>query len=404
MNLELLYGTSTLVKKAEKRIENLKKDFLKYENQNSRFVFSSPGRCEILGNHTDHNGGLVLVASISCDTLAVVNKTENNVVKVISKGYDPVIIDLNDLSLKKEEYSTSTALVKGIATAIKEKGLSIGGFTAYTESNIFKGAGVSSSASFELLICEIFNELYLNGALAPVEKAVISQYAENVFFNKPCGLLDQSSIAIGSLISLDFKNAKQPIATKLSAPIGYSIVITNTGGDHASLTSHYASIRKEMNLVANYFGKEVLRDVPFKEFLSQMPFLKRHFTGRAIMRCVHFYKENKRVELCKTALLNNDYKAFLNLVNESGTSSLALLQNYYVPNDEKQPILLAVEYSKLIIKDGACRIHGGGFAGSVLAIVNDKEVDKYILKMKKLFGADNVFKANVRNVGATRIE
>lgn len=404
MDLQHLYGNETTVKKAEKRIESLKKEFLKNEGRASNYVFSSPGRCEVLGNHTDHNHGLVLVASISCDTLAVVDKNNENLVKIYSKGYDPVIVDLNQLSVKNDEYHTSNALVRGIANAITQKGYSLHGFTAYTDSNIFKGAGVSSSASFELLVSEIFNVLYLNGVLTPVEKAIISQYAENVYFNKPCGLLDQSSIAIGSLIKLDFKDVKNPIATKLNAPLGYSLVITNTGGDHASLTSHYAKIRQEMTQVANFFGKEVLREVPYKEFLSQIPALKRHFTGRAIMRCVHFYKENERVEACENALLANDYKTFLNLVNESGASSLALLQNYYVPTDEAQPVLLAVEYSKLIIKDGACRVHGGGFAGSVLAIVSDKEVDKYLLKMKKLFGNDNVFKANIRNVGATQVE
>ncbi len=404
MNLELLYGNKTLAKKAEKRIETLKKEFIKGEGFEPNHVFSSPGRCEVLGNHTDHNNGMVLVASISCDILAVVNKTQDSLVKIYSQGYTPVIVDLNDLSLKKEEFSTSTALVKGIAYAIKERGFKIGGFTAYTDSNIFKGAGVSSSASFEVLVAEIFNYLYLNGVLTEIDKAVISKYAENVYFNKPCGLLDQCGISIGSLVKLDFKNEENPTISKINAPVGYSIVITNTGGDHANLTSHYASIRSEMSAVANFFGKSVLREIPFKEFLSQMPALKRHFTGRAIMRCVHFYKENERVLLCQNALLQNDYKTFLKLVNESGVSSLSLLQNYYVPNDETQPILLAVEYSKLIIKDGACRIHGGGFAGSILAIVNDNEVDKYLLKMKKLFGSDNVFKANIRNIGTTVIE
>ncbi len=404
MDLLSLYGNETTIKKAEKRIENLKKEFLLNEKRNSNYVFSSPGRCEILGNHTDHNNGLVLVASINCDTLAVVDKNDENAVKIYSKGFEPVFVDLSDTSLKVKEYSTSTALVRGIANKIIEKGYKIQGFTAYTDSNIFKGAGVSSSASFELLVTEIFNVLYLNNALSKTEKALISKYAENVYFNKPCGLLDQSSIALGSLVKLDFKDVLNPTITKLNAPIGYSLVITNTGGNHASLTSHYAKIREEMSLLANYFGKQVLREVPYKEFLAQMPALKRHFTGRAIMRCVHFYKENERVLACENALLSNDYKTFLKLVNESGNSSLSLLQNYYVPNDEEQSILLAVEYSKLIIKDGACRIHGGGFAGSILAIVNDKEVDKYVSKMKKLFGNDNVFKANIRNVGATEIK
>ena len=305
--------------------------------------------------------------------------------------------------VKQEEYGLSDALVRGVAKAIIDRGYNIKGFTAYTTSSIFKGAGVSSSAAFEVLVSEIFNSLYLNGALNAVDRAVISQFAENVYFGKPCGLLDQSGISIGSLVKLDFNTPTKPVISQLNAPEGYTLVITNTGGDHASLTEHYAAIRKEMESIAEYFCKKVLRDVPYEEFLTKIPTLKRHFSGRAILRAIHFYNENERVLQAEKALSEGNVKEFLNAVNGSGLSSLVLLQNCMVPADVMQPVVLGIEYSRQIIKDGAVRVHGGGFAGSILAFVNDNEVDGYVSSMKKLFGNDNVFKASIRKVGTTKI-
>ncbi len=401
MNYRLLYGDNVDENLINERIEGLKKWFYDGEKENAEFVFSSPGRAEILGNHTDHNNGLVIVASISCDILACVKKTNDNVVKIYSKAFEPVIVDITNLNVNKTEYSTSNALVRGIVKGVVDKGYTVKGFTAYTDSTIFKGAGVSSSASFEVLVCEIFNTLYLNGKLTEIDRAVISKYSENVYFNKPCGLLDQSGISIGSMVKLDFINAENPKITKLNEIKGYSLVITNTGGDHISLTNHYASIKNEMSLIANYFGKNFLREVSYNQFLNEIPNLKRHFTGKAILRAMHFFKENIRVEKAENYLKNNDIQGFLKMVNESGLSSLVLLQNCAIPLDEAQPIVLAIEYSRQIITDGAVRVHGGGFAGSILAIVNDSEVDNYILKMSNLFSKENVFKASIRQVGTT---
>ena len=403
MFLSKLYGEKSNLDQAKKRILDLQNLFIEKEKSMPEYIFSSSGRAEILGNHTDHNNGMVMVASISCDCLAVVSKRDDNIVKIYSEGYNPIVVDISDTSVKSEEYATSNALTRGVAKGIIDKGFQIKGFTAYLTSNIFKGAGVSSSAAFEVLVCEIFNTLYLNKTLTDIDRAIISQFAENVYFNKPCGLLDQSGISIGSLVKLDFENPLTPQVKQVSPPKGYTLVITNTGGDHASLTEHYASIREEMESVASYFGKKVLRQISYEEFLSQIPKLKRHFSGRAILRAMHYYKENKRVLLAEKALENNDTETFLKCVNESGISSLSLLQNCYVPNDKNQPIVVGIEYSRAIIKDGACRVHGGGFAGSILAIVSDKEVDNYIRKMKTLFGKDNVFKAYIRTVGTTEI-
>ena len=403
MDLKLLYGPNADINYYEDRIEALKRTFIENEGVTPDSLFSSSGRAEILGNHTDHNHGLVMVASISCDVIAWVKATNDTIVKVCSEGYPPVIVDITDLEVKKEEYGLSDALVRGVAKAIIDRGYNIKGFTAYTTSSIFKGAGVSSSAAFEVLVSEIFNSIYLNGALNAVDRAVISQYAENVYFGKPCGLLDQSGISIGSLVKLDFDTPTKPVISQLNAPEGYTLVITNTGGDHANLTEHYAAIRKEMESIAEYFCKKVLRDVPYEEFLTKIPTLKRHFSGRAILRAIHFYNENERVLQAEKALKEGNVKEFLNAVNGSGLSSLVLLQNCMVPADVMQPVVLGIEYSRQIIKDGAVRVHGGGFAGSILAFVNDNEVDGYVSSMKKLFGNDNVFKASIRKVGTTKI-
>ncbi len=404
MDLKILYGENANLNYYEQRIENIKKTFYENENDMPKNLFSSSGRAEILGNHTDHNHGLVMVASISCDVLAAVSPREDSIVKICSVGYPPVVVDISDLDVKKEEYGTSNALTRGVAKGIIDRGYSIKGFTAYTTSDIFKGAGVSSSAAFEVLVCEIFNYYYLGGALSNIDRAVISQFAENVYFNKPCGLLDQSGISIGSLVKLDFDTPTMPIIEKLPTLAGYTLVITNTGGDHANLTSHYASIRLEMNEVASFFGKKVLREVPYETFLSSIKDLTKKVSSRAILRAIHFYNENERVLTATNCLKNGDTKGFLKAVNDSGISSLALLQNCYVPNETNQPVVLGIELSRALIKDGAVRVHGGGFAGSILAFVSDNELDNYTQKMQEVFGIENVFKASIRTIGTTVIK
>ena len=404
MNLKELYGENCNESFQRNRIEKLKAIFKQNESCKPEKIFSSSGRAEILGNHTDHNHGLVMVAAISCDILAAVKKTDDRKIKICSENYAPILIDLNDTAKKENESGTSAALTRGIAEAIKSRGFIIGGFTAYLTSDIFKGAGVSSSAAYEVLIAEILNNLYLDEKLSSVDKAVISQYAENVYFGKPCGLLDQSGIAIGSLSMLDFNVPDNPIIKKLNPPKNYTLVITNTGGDHAALTPHYAAIRSEMEEVAAFFGKKVLRDVPYTEFFDNIAALKEKFSGRAILRAMHFYNENKRVLAAETALEQNNTAAFLNAVNGSGISSLTLLQNCYVPGDTAQPVVLGIELSRNIIKDGAVRVHGGGFAGSILACVCNGEIENYAEQMKKWFGAENVFTANIRKLGTAFVE
>ena len=404
MDLKLIYGENANIQEKKQRIEDLKKAFFDGEGFMPEKTFSSPGRAEIIGNHTDHNNGLVMVASISCDILAVVSKRDDLICKICSKEYGEIKIDLSNTKVDENEYGSSAGLVRGVANALKEKGLDFKGFTAYTTSNIFKGAGVSSSAAFEVLIVEIFNNLYLNSKIDNIERAVIAKYAENVYFNKPCGLLDQSGISIGSLIKIDFKDTQKPQITKLDALKGYTIVLTNTGGDHLSLTKYYSSIREEMHSIANYFGKTVLNDISYSEFLSQVHNLKLKFSSRSILRAMHFYRENQRVLLAQKSLEENDAETFLKQINDSGISSLCVLQNCYVDGQTHQPVVLGIEYSRSIIKNGGVRVHGGGFAGSILAFVKDDELDFYVSSMKKVFGDENVFVSSIRSVGTTLIE
>ena len=398
MDFSLYYGEN-YDKRLEQRYAALYKKFESGENKKPEYVFSSPGRAEILGNHTDHNHGKVMVAAINCDILCFASPISGDKIRIFSDGYPVIEVDLGDLSANESEHGTSLALVKGVCRGLKDRGFKFGGFVAYMESEIFKGAGVSSSAAYEVLICEILNVLYLGGALSPVEKAIVSQYSENVYFGKPCGLLDQSGIAIGSLSKLDFKVPEQPEIKKLKAPAGYTLVITNTGGDHAKLTPHYAAIREEMQQVASYFGKKVLREVDYLQFLDAVKDLKNKFSSRAIMRAMHFYSENARVEAAEEALNSGDTQAFLREVASSGESSLCVLQNCYVPGSVDQPVALAIEYSKRITQNSVFRVHGGGFAGSILGFVENGELDNYVSKMSEAFGAQNVFKAVVRPIG-----
>lgn len=404
MDLRNYYGDKADEKKLLARIEKVKKAFYLHEKVRPERFFSSSGRAEILGNHTDHNHGKVLVAAISCDILAAVNKTDDNVIKICSEGYLPFTVDLNDLAVKASEKGTSIALTRGVAAAIKNRGENIGGFTAYLTSSVFGGAGVSSSAAYEVLIAEILNVLYLNGKLSAVDKAVIAQYSENAYFGKPCGLLDQSGIAIGSLSALDFAVPNAPTIKKLDMIKGYTLVITNTGGSHAALTEHYAAIRAEMEQVAAYFGEKVLRDVPKEKFYSDVSGVAKKISGRAALRAMHFYDENERVDAAVAALERCDEEAFLNAVNGSGLSSLIRLQNCAVPGEVEQRVVLGIELSREIIKRGAVRVHGGGFAGSILAIVADEEVENYRAEMGRVFGKENVFAASVRPLGTAEIK
>ena len=372
------------------------------ERRGEALWFSSPGRAEIVGNHTDHNCGKVLVSALSCDILAAVLPQEH-VVEILSEGHSPIRVDISDLAVREEERGKSVSLVRGVLAFLRKRG-NICGFTAYTASSIFRGAGVSSSAAFSVLIAAIENALAFGGSLTPLEEAMAGQFAENVYFGKPCGLLDQCGVAFGGLNKIDFKDPAAPSVTPLRPLRGYSVILTNTGGSHASLTSHYAAIRKEMGDVAAFFGKKCLREVGKEELFSRLPALKKRVSERAILRSIHFFEENERVELAAVALKTGNTPLFLEQVQKSGESSCKLLQNCFVPGSVIQPLPLALKLSEELIKDGAFRIMGGGFAGVVLAFVRTGREREYVEGMARVFGEDSVLMASLRASGAGQID
>lgn len=404
MQIKDLYGAKAEISGLKKRVKAITEQFRKNMGGEPEEWYSSSGRAEIIGNHTDHNHGKVIVAAISCDILAAVKKRTDGIIRIHSAGFPPFELNVHDLEVNPKEYGKSVALVRGVVKAIHDRGMEVGGFSACTESTVFRGAGVSSSAAFELLVCEIFNRMYLGGRLNKVDKAIISQHAENVYFGKPCGLLDQSGISLGGINKIDFGNPQVPVIEELKPAEGYTLVITNTGGSHAALTEHYAAIKSEMLEVAAYFGKECLRDLPYEQFFDGIGQLRGKVSERAILRAFHFYEENDRVDTAAEALKAGRISDFLKAVGESGISSLNCLQNCYVPGSTQQPVALAIHMSERLIKDGAVRIHGGGFAGTILAYLADAEVEKYVAQMSKVFGKENVFTASVRIPGATRLE
>ncbi len=363
--------------------------------------FSSPGRAEIVGNHTDHNRGKVLVSAVSCDVLAAV-LPENGFVEVASEGFRPIRVDLNSLSPREEEKGKSASLVRGVLAFLAKKG-KLAGFRAYTHSNIFRGAGVSSSAAFCVLIAEIENALAFGGQLTPLEKAQAGQYAENVYFGKPCGLLDQCGVAFGGLNKIDFLHPDAPEISPLPPLKGYAVVMTNTGGSHSSLTVHYAAIAREMGDVAAFFGKKTLREVEFDALIGDLPRLKKRVSERAILRSVHFFEENERVDRAAEALQSGDAPKFLEQIRASGESSYKLLQNCFVPGSVSQPLALALKVSEMTLKDGASRMMGGGFTGAVLAFVKEGEEGTYMEGMARVFGNDSVELVRLRAAGAAQI-
>jgi galactokinase len=330
-------------------------------------------------------------------------KTDGGTITVKSAGYAPFSVSVDDLAVDGAKFGTSEALLRGVVKGFLDKGYKVGGFTAHADSDIFKGAGVSSSAAFELLLCEILNVMYNGGKVGFVEKAIISRFAENVYFGKPSGLMDQLTISRGGV---SFMNFRDDIPFSESAPWNFddlSLIIVNCGGDHCNLTGEYSAIRYEMNSVAAYFGKTVLAEVSEKDFENALPDLKTKFAGRAILRAIHFFEENKRVEKSVAALENNDRKSFLGLITESGLSSYTLLQNCYPSGDTQQPVPLALAIARRNRDTLACRVHGGGFAGTVLAFTETRNKDSYVEYMSRFFGRENVFGVKIRKFGAIKI-
>ncbi len=387
-----LYGTGVDASQADKRFLALIEMHEKRFGAQEATLFSTSGRTELGGNHTDHNLGLVLAASINLDTIAAVSKRDDKRIVLDSMGFPLVEINLDDLAKKDGEKGTTASLVRGIASRFQELGYSLTGWQASVASNVLQGSGLSSSAAIEVLVATIINHLDAEDTLDPVSLAQISQYAENSYFGKPSGLLDQVSCAHGGIVAIDFENPKRPMVEPVLVDFkehGYDLVITDTRADHSGLTDCYASIPKEMKQVAACFGKSVLREVDPGLFMESLPQIRSKVDNdRALLRAIHFFQENGRVLQMIHALKEKDMESYLSLVNQSGESSFCFLQNAYPPSDAAhQAIPLAIALSKEFLGgEGAVRLHGGGFAGTIQAYVPQQMTEAYIDAMENVFG------------------
>ena len=403
-----VYADETRIYYQRERYINAIKKFEQCYKPGDVEIFSAPGRTEICGNHTDHQNGEVLAASVNLDTIGVVRKTDDNVIRLVSDNYDEIIIRLDDVSVEEKEKETTKALIKGVVSGFLERNYSVGGFQAYITSDVLIGAGLSSSAAFETLIGTILSGLYNCGKISATEIAIIGQYAENVYFGKPCGLMDQMASSIGNLVHIDFANPECPYVEKIDFDMekyGYRLCITDTKGSHADLTDEYAAIPKEMKLVAKYFGKEVLRDISINDVLDNITDLRKKLGDRCVLRTLHFIYENKRVQKEVSALKAGNIGAFLDDVKASGNSSFKYLQNVYSNQDIKnQNVSLALFVSEMFLgQNGVCRVHGGGFAGTIQAFVKNEYVENYKYEMDKIFGKDSCKDLRIRKYGGIKV-
>lgn len=408
-NLKRVYVLDSAVKEQRDRYVELLNtfgDLFGWERDVN--VVSAPGRTEVCGNHTDHNNGKVLAASINLDAIAVVSKNDDNIIRVKSQGHRMNLVDLDDLTPSEEKFGDSTALVQGVAAGVKELGFEVKGFDACTTSDVMGGSGLSSSAAFEVLLGSILSYVYNDGKISNVDIAKISQMSENKFFGKPCGLLDQMASSVGTFVTIDFKSVLEPEIKKVDfnfSKSGHTLCIVDTHGNHSDLTDDYAAVRQEMESVANAMGKSVLREISYFDFFEAIPELTEKVNDRALLRAIHFFNENKRVDKAIECLENNDFEGFKQVIIESGRSSYMLNQNVYSPkNPTEQKLSLALAMSEEILKGrGAWRVHGGGFAGTIQAFVPNDMLDEYKSTIESVFGKDSCYVLIIRPVGGTLV-
>lgn len=407
--LHRLYGNSPETCTSQKarylRLAGLFKN--QYPSHAGFRIFSAPGRTEIAGNHTDHQGGHVLCASVDLDVIAFAMPVPGNVIRVKSEGHANFdIIDLADLTPRSDELNTSAALIRGVLAGFAERGYRIGGFDAFTTSNVPKGSGLSSSAAFEILISTILNYMYNEGSVPSSDMAIVSQYAENRFFGKPCGLMDQCGCTFGGIMTIDFKIPGNPVVDSLPVDFGgygYSLVITDTGGSHAGLTGEYAAIPEDMMKVAGFFGKILLGEISRNEFFAHLAEAGQSAGIGPLLRAMHYFNDDARVTAQSEALKHHDIDEFLRLVNESGISSWTLLRNVYSPAhpDLQQVSLGLAVTADFLGRRGASRVHGGGFAGTIQAFIPTGMLSGYQSLMDQFFGEGASYEIRIRNLPAT---
>lgn len=392
------------VSRQTQRLRKLVTQYERYFGADEVALFSAPGRTELGGNHTDHQGGCVLAASVNVDMVACAAPNGTGQIQIRSEGFPDEAISIQELIPKLEEVNTTSALIRGIGAAVKEQGYQIGGFNAFIMSDVLPGSGLSSSAAYETLMGQIFNHFFCCDALDAVEIAKIGQYAENVYFGKPCGLMDQIATSVGSVVAVDFADPREPVVEEIPFPFeecGHSLCIVDVGASHADLTPEYAAIPEEMAGVAKLFGKEVLRDVPEDSFFQNLSMVRKALGDRAVLRGAHFYGDNRRAQQEADALRRGDFHGFCRLCRESGRSSFEYLQNVYPSGTpQNQSISIALMMAEWILgKKGAFRVHGGGFAGTIQAFVPNDMVGTFTSKMEEIFGAGMCHVLKIRSVG-----
>ena len=407
--LRTVYVLDSEVEKQKPRYISLLEEFIKlFGDDRDVIITSAPGRTEVCGNHTDHNNGKVMAASINLDAIAVCAKSSDNRIRVKSQGHAMNEVNITKLLPDEAEFGHSTAMVRGVVAKIQNLGFEIGGFDAVTTSDVMGGSGLSSSAAFEVLLGTTVSYLFNDGKISAVDIAKVAQYSENVFFGKPCGLLDQMASSVGTFVSIDFESTEKPVIKKVDydfSTSGHSLCIVDTGGNHSDLTDDYAAVRAEMESVAAAMGKNVLREISFEDFKKALPEIKDKVNDRAIIRAFHFYNENIRVEKAVSALESGDFDAFKQIIIDSGHSSYMYNQNVFaLSNPTEQKLSVALCMSEDILKGkGAWRVHGGGFAGTIQAFVPNDILDEYKTAMESVFGEGNCHVLIIRPVGGTRV-
>ena len=407
--LTSLYGADQLQMQRARYAKAVSEFIACYGEAEDVNVFTVAGRSEISGNHTDHNHGCVIAASINLDIIAVAAKNGENTIRIKSEGFPEDIVDITDETIDEKKFFTSGSIISGVCKGFKNNGFAIGGYNAYTTSSVLKGSGLSSSAAFEDMVGNILNYFFNDGKIDNAEIAKISQFAENKYFGKPCGLMDQVACAVGGFVAIDFADPTKPVIEKMDFDLtshGYSLCIVSTGGNHADLNDDYASVPAEMKAAASHFGKPVLREVALEDLIAEIPALREKHGDRAILRAFHFINENKRVKAQTEALRAGDLEAFFDGVLASGNSSFEYLQNVYTTkNVSEQGLSLALALAQYYLAErgGAWRVHGGGFAGTTQAYVRNEDVEGYRALMDGAFGEGACIVLRVRAIGAGKV-
>lgn len=402
--LKKIYCIDNLTEIKKRYLDLLEEAYATYGDGDYHFI-SSPGRSEIGGNHTDHQHGHVLAASINIDNLAIVKANDSNTINYKDKAFAPLKVELDDLSIHEDEINTSAALIRGIAARLDQLGYKTGGFDGLCDSHVLIGSGISSSACFEVMITEIFSSLYNDDRIDPVERALTSQYAENVYFGKPSGLMDQTSISVGGFVAIDFKDPSKPVIENHDFSFsdhGYELVLIDTKGDHSDLSHEYSAITSEIKKVALELGVEYLADSSLEKLMDNLKTIRDNVANdRAVLRSIHFYLEDQRAIRQTDAVKNNDIDTLISLMKDSGRSSYEYLQNANISgNHESQSICVGLAAADTVLLDeGVCRVHGGGFEGTIQLVVPQNKLAEIRKVMSSLFGDDCIMELKVRPVG-----